>query len=185
MKLPIFFLLPLLFPFNLAHGETLREIELNDGSIIKAHVLSMDGTMYRLRSETLGEVEIPEYRVKTIRQLRTSSASQESQSPPIPTPPAQDGNTEDTSDTTSVAAGSLLSAPSVAAELQHSFSQDLNTMKMVLSLQDDPLVQDILGDAQLMQAIHSGNLGALMTDPRIQELIRHPIVQDLSDQYGQ
>ena len=57
-------------------------------------------------------------------------------------------------------------------------------MNKILSLQDDPLMQSILSDEQLMQAIHSGNLGALMNDPKIRALMSHPTVQDLGGQYG-
>ena len=57
-------------------------------------------------------------------------------------------------------------------------------MSKILSLQDDPLVQSILSDDRLMQSIHSGNLGALMNDPKIRALMSHPTVQDLGGQYG-
>ena len=57
-------------------------------------------------------------------------------------------------------------------------------MSKILSLQDDPLVQDILRDERLMQAIHAGNLGALMNDPKIRALMSHPTVRDLGGQYG-
>ena len=70
------FLLPptyLHYSFTPAYGDSLREVELIDGSMIRAQVFSMDGKTYRLRSETLGEVEIPEYRVKAIRTPKTES----------------------------------------------------------------------------------------------------------------
>ena len=86
----------------LAYGWTLREIELIDGSIIRAEVLSMDGKTYRLRSDALGTIEMPEYQVKAIRSpgeslVRPQTAAEpnvgSSASPlatPVPTPSAND-----------------------------------------------------------------------------------------------
>jgi hypothetical protein len=51
-------------------------------------------------------------------------------------------------------------------------------------MRDDPLVQSILSDDRLMQAIHSGNLGELINDPKIRALMSHPTVQDLGGKYG-
>jgi len=154
-----------------AFSGTLREIELIDGSIIQAEVLSMDGKVYQLRSETLGTIEVPEYRVKAIRspgetlvrpQITpepTLSPASPSSTTPIPTPSAND--------------------------VQQALSQDPAAMNKILSLQNDPLMQQILSDENTMRAVQAGDLGALLNDPKIRALMDHPTVRDLNSQYGQ
>ena len=111
----------------------------------------MNHGVYRLRSETLGEIEIPKHRVKAIR------------SPGIQTAGPQ--------------------TPSVH-DLQEALRQDPQAMNKILSLQDDPLMQSILSDESLMQAIEAGDLGTLLNNPKIRALMGHPTVQDLGRSYG-
>lgn len=184
MKTSTIFFLFLIFSFSpLAHGNVLREVELLDGSTIRAQVLSMDGKIYRLRSETLGDIEIPEYRVKAIHTPKTESATSQPHNTTTPT-------TQPQSDAESTVADNIppsINSPPIAipstGDLQQAFSQDPAAMNKILSLQDDPIVQEILSDEGLMQAIHSGNLGALMNDPRIRALMSNPRVRDLGNQY--
>ena len=157
-------------PF-LAYGGTLREVELIDGSIIRAEVLLIDGKMYRLRSDALGTIEVPEYQVKAIRSLGDSHVrpqtaeepnGESSASPlatPVPTPSADD--------------------------LQQALSQNPAAMNKIISLQNDPLMQQILGDENTMRAVQAGDLGALMNDPKVRALMNHPTIRELSGQYGQ
>ena len=153
------------------YGGTLREVELLDGSIIRAEMLSMDGKMYRLRSDALGTIEVPEYQVKAIRSpgdphVRPQTAEEPNvESPtsplatPAPTPPAND--------------------------LQQALSQNPAAMNKIISLQNDPLMQQILGDENTMRAVQAGDLGALMNDPKVRALMNHPTIRELSGQYGQ
>ena len=172
--LPIlsFLILSTCFPL-FAYGGTLREIELIDGSRILAEVVAMDGQVYRLRSEALGELEIPEYKVKAIRTSDTTPTQNQSASTPI-----DQGGTPLPAMVPSTASPAL-------GGLQQSFAQDRAAMGKVLSLQDDPLVQSILHDPTTMQAIQAGDLGVLLNDPKIRALMSHPTVQELSNEYGQ
>ncbi|HEV8715190.1 MAG TPA: hypothetical protein VGX03_20460 [Candidatus Binatia bacterium] len=155
----------------LASGETLREIELTDGSIIQAEVVSMSQGVYRLRSNALGEIEIPEHRIRTIRSPQTET-----------TTPRMDIEKE------SLTPAEVPSTPapaSSAEDLQQMFQQDPAAMEKILSLQNDPLVQSILDDAGTMQAIEAGDIGILLNDPKIRALMSHPTVQELSGKLGQ
>ena len=146
------------FPI-LAHGGTLREIELADGSVIRAEVVSMSGGVYRLRSDTLGEIEVPEYRVRAIRSLEVQAAGPQVNPEP--------GKTLDS-----------------AVDLQQRLLQDPAAMEKILSLQNDPLVQSILSDESTMRAIKAGDIGALLNNPKIRALMNHPTVRELSRKYG-
>jgi hypothetical protein len=166
------------------YGSSLREVELIDGSVLRAHVLSMDGKTYRLQSETLGEFEIPEYRVKAIRAPHGQSVSAQSRNTATPLPQSSGETEPDVPTSSPLPFRSPPTTLPAASDLQQALSQNPAAMGKVLSLQNDPLVQDILGDASLMQAIHSGNLGALLNDPKIRALMSHPTVRDLGSQYG-
>jgi len=178
------FLLSLCCISSLAYGSSLREVELIDGSVLQAHVLSMDGKTYRVRSETLGEFEMPEYRVKAIRIPQGQNGPAQARNAATPLSQSR-GETEPTGSSPSPIPFRSPSAtlPSTG-DLQQALTQDPQAMDKVLSLQNDPLVQDILGDASLMQEIQSGNLGALLNDPKIRALMNHPTVRELGSQYG-
>ncbi|MEW6666767.1 MAG: hypothetical protein AB1512_16310 [Thermodesulfobacteriota bacterium] len=56
--------------FILATGPALagpvQKIELNDGSVIQGEVLSFDGSLYKIRTASLGTITVPASRVRTI-----------------------------------------------------------------------------------------------------------------------
>jgi len=156
----------------MASGEALHEIELTDGSILRAEIVSMSQGVYRLRSDALGEFEIPEHRVQVIRSLREEAAGTR----PAPTP-------EVASDSPAEAVPAQTQTYS-AEDLQQVLQQDPAAMEKILSLQGDPLVQSILEDADTMQAIQAGDIGTLLNDPKIRALMSHPTVQGLSGKYG-
>lgn len=167
------FLFTLVFcglPF-FAYGGTLREVELIDGSIIRAEVLSMDGKMYRLRSDALGTIEMPEYQIKAIRSPGESLVRPQTAAEPAFSPSASPRATP---------------APTPSAnDLQQALSQNPAAMNKIISLQNDPLMQQILGDENTMRAVQAGDLGALMNDPKVRALMNHPTIRELSGQSGQ
>jgi len=151
------------FPVT-AQSRTAQEIELTDGSIIRAEIVSMQNGVYRLRSSALGEFDVPETKVRMIRAEGTPSQPSPLTAPASPVPQA---------------------SPSRSAEdLQQALTQDPAAMEKIRALQNDPAMQSILSDPETMQAIHSGDLGALMSNPKIRALMEHPTVRDLGEQYG-
>lgn len=153
-----------------AYSSTLREVELIDGSIIQAEVLSMDGKVYQLRSETLGTIAVPEHQVKAIR-----SPGETLVRPQITSEPPSRSSSSLTTPTLTPSANDL---PQV-------LSQDPAAMNKILSLQNDPLMQQILSDENTMRAVQAGDLGTLLNDPKIRALMNHPTIRELSDLYGQ
>lgn len=57
-------------------------------------------------------------------------------------------------------------------------------MVKIESMQNDPLVKDILNDAATMRAINTGDVSTLMNDPKIKALMEHSTVRDLSQGGG-
>lgn len=162
---PLLFFLLTCLPVSVYAG-AVREVELSDGSVLQAEVVGMRHGVYQLRSSTLGEFEVPESQVVAIRTPHSE---------PAPAP-ASDGD---------VASPQSQQTLPAAGALQQALTQDPAALNKILSLQNDPLVQSILSDESTMQAVESGDLGALLNDPKIKALMNHPTVQDLGQSYGQ
>lgn len=129
----------------------LQDIELSDGSVVRAEVVSMDSGTYVLRSETLGRIEMPAAKISSI-----SSGKVAQQANAVsPTTVQIDG-------------------------IRKSIINDPEAMNKIQSLQGDPVVQNILNDADTMRAISAGDLGTLMNDPKIKALMQHSTVQELT-----
>jgi hypothetical protein len=72
--------------------------------------------------------------------------------------------------------------PAPATSMQGALLANPESREQVMSLQDDPLVRSILSDPATMRAVQSGDLGALMADPKIQALSDNPTVRGLVEQ---
>jgi hypothetical protein len=73
-------------------------------------------------------------------------------------------------------------ASDASTPMQGALLADPASREQVMSLQDDPLVQSILNDPATMRAVQSGDLGALMANPKIQALSQNPTVRSLVEQ---
>ena len=129
----------------------LQDIELSDGSVVRAEVISMDNDTYVLRSETLGRIEIPAAKISSISSGKTAAQ-----------------------------AHAVTPATVQIDGIRKSIINDPDAMNKIQSLQGDPVVQNILNDADTMRAISAGDLGTLMNDPKIKALMQHSTVQELT-----
>lgn len=129
-----------------------QNIELTDGSIVRARVESLNNDTYVLRSDTLGRIEIPAAKIRTISSGKAAA----------PAPEAMNAN-----------------APQIDG-IRKSIVNDPAAMNKIQSLQNDPLVKNILNDPDTMRAINSGDLNALRDDPKIKALMEHSTVQELT-----
>lgn len=133
-----------------------KEIHLKDGAVITGTVEAFDGEHYTIRSHSLGELRIHESHIAAIL---APSASAGASPAPAGTQP-----------------GPTYSRGDLAA-MQQQLLGDAETLGMIQSLQNNPQIQAIINDPQLMQAIYSGDLVTLQQDPRIQALMEDPTVQ--------
>jgi len=58
-------------------------------------------------------------------------------------------------------------------------------MDAIRALQSDPEFQDLLKDPEVTRALESGNTDALLANPKINSLVNHPAVQDITRKLSQ
>jgi len=126
-------------------GPTQR-IELHDGSVIQGEILSFDGSVYTIRTTSLGTITVAAPRVRAIH---------------------MEGQ------------GSPLTERPEFRDLQQGILGSPDTLNMILGLQDDPDVQAVLQDAELMKAVQAGDLERLLANPKFLRLLENPRVQDI------
>ena len=137
-----------------------KEIHLKDGAVINGTVEAFDGERYTVRSDSLGELRIHESHIAAIVAPSATAAASPTQVTKEP--------------------GATYS-PSDLSTMQQQLLGDAETLGMIQSLQNNPQIQAIINDPQLMQAIYSGDLATLQQDPRIQALMQDPTVQRIQN----
>ncbi len=143
-----------------AFAGEVREIVLSDGSVITAEILSFTDGVYTLRSDMMGKIIVEDEKVKEIRKKSAGSAAQK-QSGAIP-----------------VIQGLNLNGLDFQS-IQESVTGNPKLMGIVTSLENDPDVQKIMADPELMEAVRSGDLGTLLTRPEFLRLLENPKVQGI------
>jgi len=137
-----------------ANADSLRIIELNDGSRIAGEILAFESGVYTIQSDTLGQLHIPD---ESIRAIRSEAAPAGGMLVAVPRP----------------------STGAQFAEIQSRILNDPNLLTIVMSLQNDPQLLSILNDPVVMRAIAAGDLESLQTNPKIRELEGHQTIQQL------
>lgn len=135
-----------------------REIVLKDGGVITGEVLKFDGTQYTINSSSLGTVNINNSEISTIR----------SPSPTFKSNPDQ-----------------MMISPGDIGAMQQQLMANQEIMALINSLQNDPQVQAILTDPELMQAIYAGNIEALLNNPKLKDLADNPTIKSITEKNTQ
>ena len=139
-----------------SHAGVVSKIELLDGSVIQAEIISFSNGVYKLRSKMLGTLSVAEDRVQSIRPNKSQ----------IPGTPAQ-------LETADPPVGQKVQG------LQQKLTSDPKTMEMLLDLGNDPSMIGVLNDKALMRAIQQGNLSTVIKNPKIQKLMKSKAVGEV------
>jgi len=130
------------------------EIHLQDGSIISGEILSFDGKIYRIKSKSLGQIELSESKIDVIR---TSTGKTGAGKMP-PNPGSKQQN---------------------ITAIQQQLMSNPDIMRLITSLQNDPQVRKLLSDPKLMQSISTGDINALENNPEFKSLLNNPSIQNI------
>ena len=138
-------------------------IELKDGSQIQGDIQSIQNGQYTIVSPIIGTVHIAQSSIVRI---------------------SYDGGGEARDRAANDATGND-HLSSQAQQVQAQLTQDPEAMKSILSLQDDPQIQALLKDPQIMQAIQRGDYASLLNNPKIQALDNNPQLKNVLRQLEQ
>ena len=154
-------ILPLILFFSIFSGAALagklNRIELVDGSVIIGEISGLNNGTYTVNSQGMGLLQIEESRIKQI------GSADAGNSPVFAQPQSND----------------LVS--SKAAAMTNKMMGDKETVGMVMSLQDDPQLQEILQDPEIMNAIKSGNSASLANNEKFMRLKDNPKIQEIKE----
>ena len=132
------------------------EVELIDGSVIRGEIISSKGGVYTLKSDTLGTVKIEESKIRAIR-FKSSFEPHAKKRDTVPN-----------------------SAEAQVQILQQLIMGDQEILRMILSLLNDPDIQGIVEDPSIIEAVNSGDIEALSSNPKFMRLLNNPAIQDIT-----
>lgn len=163
---------PLLLVTALSFGAPVAMAEqatilLNDGSQILGEVVSLKGGSYRVKTSSLGEIDLKQGDVKLIRYANKA----------LPATPIAAAPT--------ASAKVSASSPQLASMfqgVQQRISSDPAMMQKIQSMAQDPALQAILNDPQIKSALESGDFASLMANPKIHQLMNHSTVKQITQQ---
>jgi len=125
-------------------------IELKDGSVISGEVVSFDGNIWIIESASMGRLEIEAAKVVSIRSQAAGAS-----------------------------AGNQVTASQMQS-MQQSIMTDEQLMTMIMGLQNDPEVQAILQDPEIMKAVEANDMNALLANPTFRRLMENAKVKEIT-----
>ncbi len=148
--------LGLILSFAVIADRVDRVIVLKDGSRIRGEIISVEDGLYRIESDSMGTILLGSNQIQSIL---FGSSSEESGSLP--------------------AEGSLSAEGSQSRlqSIQSTIMSNPGIMSSIVELQNDPQMQAVLADPEVMRAIQNFNLEALARNPRIKALMNNPKVK--------
>ena len=146
-----------IFYFSITGASTLNRFELVDGSVIQGEILSYSRGVYRINSDVLGTISLPEEKIRAIKPARKSGSQvNNSNGPNEPNSGAQKID-----------------------QMQDRMLKDPETVRLIEELKNNPSVQTILQDEDLMKAIAQGNLNRVGEDPKIKALMNDKTIEKI------
>ncbi|MCH8256562.1 MAG: hypothetical protein IIA75_01470 [Proteobacteria bacterium] len=129
------------------------EIVLKDGSRIRGEVLSMQNGLYRIRTESMGTIQLRSREILSITSLGVSVPGD--------------------SPGTDTAASSQTAVDSIKSSIVNS----PGVMSTITALQNDPQMKAILADPAIMRAVQNLDLQALGNHTKIKALMNNPKIK--------
>ena len=149
------------FSFGTLCADGPTEVELIDGSVLSGEIISFKEGVYTVHSPSLGTIEINESKIRVIRVKPSETATGKTIHP------------------TNTSIDKELKA------LQQSITSDQQIMQMIISLQNDPDIQALLQDKVIMEAVSSGDINTLMSNPKFIKILENQDIQNVQRKVGQ
>ncbi len=142
---------------SVASTGELKEVVLKDGSVIIGEIVSLNNGVYTIKSSALGAIKVNDSRIRSIRS-------------------AGKGGTIDNGDQ-----GSGNPTQAQIDAIRTNIMGNEEVMKMILALQNDPDFKEILQDPSIMNAVNSGDLDALTTNPKFMKLMNKSNIKGITE----
>ncbi len=139
-----------------AYCGQMSNIELNDGSIIKAEVIGFENGIYTLNTAGFGQIKIDAGKIRKIESLNSSNLQQ--------------------------ADLSGLSNTNVKSEvdrLKTKMMADPEISKTIMGLTSDAQFQEILKDPAIVSAVNSGDIQTLMSNQKFMNIVNNPKIEEI------
>jgi hypothetical protein len=137
-------------------------IYLNDGSVLAGEIISINNGVYSIQTESMGLININKLKISSINFVSRSKIS-----------PSESKKTNGTGN------GAILEQASV---LSKTIMADEEIMKMIMGLQNNPDFKAVLNDPEIMNAINTGNIEVLLSNPKFLKLMNNSDVGSINRQ---
>jgi len=141
----------------------LNDIVLDDGSIIRAEVISFQNGKYTLRSESLGVFTLDGSLVNQVLRHKANQSAAPVGSLQAPLFPSSPENFQEN-----------------VKKTQSVLMQDPQAMQVVASMASDPNFKELLDDPESVAAIKAGDMAALLKNPRFLAIMQDPRMQEMA-----
>lgn len=161
MKIYILICMAMLLPFG-AMAEV--EVQLKDGSRIVGEIQAMENGVYKIKTRSMGIVEVANRQMQGIKSSTSSTA-----------------HINTITNTTSNATNSTnpgMSSPANISAIQSAITNNPGVMANIMTLQNDPQMQSALSDPEVMNAIRNFDFKTLANNPRIKALMNNPKIRE-------
>lgn len=145
-------LLILTLGLSQAFSQQLSKIELTDGSTINAEVVSFINGVYTVNAPAAGEIKIPQDKVVRIETASAAAAYSPGTS------------------------GDLMQAQ--VAAMRNKLMANPENAALLTSVSQDPKLQEMANDPEILEAAKKGDLQSLMKNPKFMEIVNSPEMQD-------
>lgn len=183
LKIITVFLLPMFFSLlplpAAAKGDTssvpLQFISLNDGTLIRGKLVSVQNGAYIIQTEHLGEIRVNPADIQSISSGNFQQRKKESS-------PTSQPNIA----VTALSPGTqILNSPDALQAVQQTLMSDPQMLTLIQDLMADPDVARIIQDSNLMKDLSTLDPGTIQQNPDFQRLLQHPKIKEIIKTFTQ
>jgi hypothetical protein len=157
--------------FSSAAADEPTRFELDDGTVIVGEALGLADGVFRIRTQSLGDIAIDAARIRSMQRASAPAAA-----------PTVQADANRLGAATFGDAGAPADYASQIQTLQQQMVSDSGVMESIMALQGDPELQRALEDPELIGLITSGNLEALRSNAAFGRLMNHPGIRAIIEQ---
>ena len=167
------FLLSLAASLIVLQTASAATIVLQDGSVIRGDIRSLQNDVYTIRTDSMGTLAIRKQDVRSIDLTDESAPRNATRTEPRASSPAAPRTAP------GIAPGPAMPSAAEFESMQRQLMGSPDMLSAIQALQNDPQVLSVLSDPEVMNAIATGDINTLMNHPKVIGLTRNPGVREI------